>query len=145
MSDKPKWILRPPNEGDVGFIFNSWLKSYRDAPFVSGIPNTIYYREMHLAIEKVLARANVVIACDPGEPELIFGWGVGEGAKDGTLLLHYLYVKHALRKFGIAKSLEEEFKKLPHTGVAYTCRTPPLFEAIRRRPLYVYTPFGFWS
>jgi GNAT superfamily N-acetyltransferase len=120
------------------------LKSFRDAPFVAGIPNSIYYREMHLAIEKVLARANVVVACDPAEPALIFGWGVGESAKDGTLFLHFLYVKHALRKFGIAKALEEELKKLPHTQVAYTCRTPPVFEAIRRRPQYVYQPFGFW-
>jgi hypothetical protein len=145
MSDKPKWVLRAPEPGDISFIFNSWLKSYRDAPFVSGIPNTIYYSELHKIIEKVLTRANVVIAADPGEPGLIFGWGVGEVAKDGTLLLQYLYTKHALRKFGIAKSIEEEFKKLPHTAVSYSCRTPPLFEAIRRRASYIYNPFAFWS
>jgi hypothetical protein len=99
---------------------------------------------MHAIVESLLKRSNIVIACDPAEPDLIYGWGVGEVDKD-VLILHFFYCKHALRGFGVAKAMEAELLKLPHTSVRYSTRTPPVFKAISRRQDYTYDPFTFWG
>lgn len=144
MSEKPRIHLRPPEAGDLPFIFNSFLKSYRDSSAVSGIPNSIYYKEMHAIVERMLTRSNVVIVCDPGEPGIVFGYGVAEVVKD-DLILHWLYVKHSFRNFGLAKEIERELLKLPHTAVKYSCRTGSTGPLLKKRPTYIYDPFSLWS
>lgn len=101
------FTIRAATMDDVSFIFNSWLKSYRDAPAVRSVPNTIYYAEHHATIEKIFASAGLVllIACAVEEPSQIFGYAVGERKVD-CLAIHWIYCKFPFRKFGIGKSLE---------------------------------------
>jgi len=101
------WRLRAPKTGDIGFVFNAFLKSFRDAPVNKGMTHTVYYREMHAVIERALLRPSIriVIACDPSEEDMIYGFGIGE-VIDSTLCLHYIYVKHSFRQFGIGRALE---------------------------------------
>lgn len=143
MTDKPRWTLRSPEADDIAFICNSFLKSYRSASSVSGVPNTLYYPAMHAIVTHLLTKSNVVIACDPSESTVIFGYAIGEVVKD-DLILHWVYTKHALRNFGIAKALETELLKLPHKAVQYSCRTPAIFSVIKNRPKYVFNPFALW-
>jgi GNAT superfamily N-acetyltransferase len=105
MSPAPqKWLLREARESDLPFVFNSWLKAYRDAGAVRGVPNTAYYNGQHDVIDEILHTAGVtcIIACDPKDTDQIFGWAVLV-KEDKTV--HMVYVKQPFRLFGIAKAL----------------------------------------
>ena len=101
-----KVSIREYERGDVPFIFNSWLKSYRGSPVVRSVPNTIYYAEHHEVISGILASANLElwVACDEGNPNTILGYVVGESREDCTLI-HWVYAKQPVRMQGLAKTL----------------------------------------
>lgn len=122
MSDAPLFHVRPPHAADLPFCFSSWLKSYRDSPYTSGIPNTIYYAAHHAVIENILKTASVVIACSPTDADQIFGYAIGRGFPGG-LALDWVYVKNPLRGFGIAKALLSLLTQT-HPGVLHATHRP---------------------
>lgn len=85
---------------DHNFILSTWLKSYRDANFCKGVPSEIYYKEHGRIVEWLLANHSTLIAVDPEAPNVIWGWVNGT-----SKTLNYVYVKHAFRKMGVAKTL----------------------------------------
>jgi len=93
-----KFEIRNADNGDINFIVNSWLKSYRaSCPLVSDL---VYFDYQKRLIMKIFETATVTLAIDPDDPAHIFGYIVHEGS-----VIHYCYVKHSLRRFGIARAL----------------------------------------
>ena len=114
--------LRLANEEDVPFIFSSWLKSYRNSYFAKNITNTVYYAEHHKLLEKVIKSNKVVVACNPDETTQIYGW-ICAGYTDNIFTLHYVYVKHPFRGFGVGKTLLNAFEHDPSFAAVYTHNT----------------------
>lgn len=140
---KPLWVLRPLTAEDIPFVFNSWLKSYRESPQVVGIPNTIFYDKFHKVIEEIIPKSVTIVAHDPEDPKLIYGYIVVEyTGKD--LVFHWAYVKHPFRGFGLGKALEQEILTISHDKVVYTSRTRTTDSLMRSRN-YLYDPFILWS
>jgi GNAT superfamily N-acetyltransferase len=102
--------VRAPNVKDIDFITNSWLESFRDGYFVSTVPNRVYYNQHHKIMEKLLPRSVVLVACNEKDPDHLYGWICAE-VMDQHLILHYVYVKDSLRRFGIAKKLIQYLMK----------------------------------
>lgn len=112
--------IRLATSDDVSFIFNSWLKSFRDTGYLArAISNIIYFENHHKLLEKVLQRATCYIACDSRYPDQIAGYVVAENI-DNVFVLHYIYVKHNFRKTGIAREL---FNSFNHDLSATSCCT----------------------
>lgn len=139
------WHLRAPETEDLNFIRNSWLKSYRDNPAVTCVSTTVYYQRMHAILDNLIAHPDTrcVIACDPGMPGQIFGYGVGE-VQGSDLYIHWVYTKHPFRNFGLGKALEAELKKQPHAQVKYSTRTK-ITDKLNISRNYTYDPFVLWS
>jgi hypothetical protein len=100
--------IRKPLEGDIGFIFSTWLKSYRhDSPLTWPIRQDVFFDQHEQLVKRLFQRPNVMIAvsCDESDPALIFGYLVIE--KPNTV--HFCYVKKSLRRYGIMAKLLEEF------------------------------------
>ena len=90
-------------EKDGNFIYHSWGNSYREAALGAwgDIPKATYYKRVRLRIDTLLKRgAELKIACDPDNQDIILGWMCAESP-----VLHYVYVKEAYRKQGIALTL----------------------------------------
>lgn len=140
MGSQSNVIIRPGVVEDIRFIFNSWLKSYRDANAVAGVPNTLYFKGQHEVVERILARPGllVLVACTPEDEKQILGYVVASETKAGTVL-HWLYVKHPFRGFGIARELE---KRAVHSSssVQYSHRTKYVDGIVKRRG-YIFNPF----
>lgn len=88
---------------DEGLVYHSWSNSYREAVQHrwGDIPLYSYYKRMRASIDALLARgAEVKIACDPDDQNLIMGWACAEPPA-----LHYVYVKEVYRRQGIGASL----------------------------------------
>lgn len=136
------FALRPPESADVPFLYNSWLKSYRDSPTVAGIPNTLYYTGQHALIERLLRDCEVVIACSKEDPGQILGYGIGETGL-GTATVHWIYVKHPFRGFGIGRALYQDLVG-DQANVYFTHRPKNGERLLRGRPV-TYNPYLLMS
>ena len=99
--------LRPCSDIDTPFIFSSWLRSYASSAY--GGDN--YYKRHHQVIEQLMARPGVrMLAATPKEdPQTIIGWSAQEDS-----VLHYVYVKEAFRRMGVATLLVGEYDTITH-------------------------------
>lgn len=134
-------LIRSGQPADFSLIYNSWLKSFRDSPYTKGIPNTYYFAGHHQMIERVLPLSLVKVACDRAKPTEIFGYAVAQSFPEG-LGLHWVYVKHAFRGYGIAKLLEAELLK-EDVIKFYTHRVKNMEGLLKDRD-YIYNPYLFY-
>jgi hypothetical protein len=97
--------LRSPTDADISFVYNSWLKSYRKSDFAKAQCNSVYFSGFKQIVTEVLERSNVIVACDPNDSDLVFGYIVYEQLDSGPLCIHYVYTKFTYRKFGLGTKL----------------------------------------
>jgi GNAT superfamily N-acetyltransferase len=133
-------LIRKAIEPDVAFIFNSWLRSYRDSYFAKGIAATVYFTEHHKVIEQLLKTCTVYIACDSTDTSNIFGYICAEEI-DGIFVIHYTYVKETYRKLGVSKMLVKYFGvELGEKASIYTHKTK-IGNAIAEKKHCIYSPY----
>lgn len=118
----PSVRIRKANQEDVGFIFNSWLKSFKSSFWAKNITNTIYYAEHHKILERLLKSNETYVACDQSDPSQIFGY-INAGKVEGILCVNYIYVKQPFRNLGIGKVLLNCFEHNPDTAAVFTHAT----------------------
>lgn len=106
MLDKKDLVaIRGPQADDVNFIYASWLRGlYYGNTFFGEIPKDIFMSKYHKALEGILLRATVRVACLKEDPEVILGYSVSRTTEAGETL-DWLFVKSAWRRIGIGKSL----------------------------------------
>jgi GNAT superfamily N-acetyltransferase len=114
--------LRAATANDVSFIFNSWLKSYRNSLATKLIANEVYFNEHHKIIERLVKSCKVIVACSDKDPNQLYGYIVA-GEQEGCFVLHYIYIKHSFRNMGIAKLLLNSFSHDPAIAAVYTHHT----------------------
>lgn len=140
----PVLLRRADPKSDIPFVTNSWLKSYRDAFAVAGIPNRLYYYYHHKVLEHLLPRSVVVVACSEDDSDQILGWIAAEMLENQVLVIHYCYVKSTFRGLGIASMLVDTLlKSEAPSAVMYTHRTKSS-SAIERTKEWVYHPYLVW-
>lgn len=119
-------MFREVTQSDLPFLVNSHLKSYRaSAPLLS---DEVFYREQKRLFLSLINEGRTTIACDAEDPQHILAWAVL--SHDGTAL-HYVYVKHALRGFGLARELVGDARTVTHltsTGIKVLASHPGRFE-----------------
>lgn len=109
-------VFRNAKPEDLPLIYSSWLKSYRDSDFARSMTDTVYFKGHRQVLEGLVARCMNFVACDAEDPDHIYGWICASKNADGSVTLHYVYVKHAFRGMGIGKRLFE----LVDTGKPFT-------------------------
>lgn len=98
-------LVRPVKATDLNFVFDSWMKSWRESKWAGTIPNHLYYETQRTLIEDLIARgAKIYIAYPENREEVILGWACSE-EKDGAAVVHYLYVKDPFLGLGIQERL----------------------------------------
>jgi len=107
-STKIPFDIRSPDVEDLNFILDTWLKSYRQhsktfKSFISSKDYTDGYRKVILTL---LQHSTVHIAHSIDDKNQIYGYAVSNKG-----VVHYVYVKSPFRRFGIAKTLCNEFSK----------------------------------
>lgn len=110
--------LRPARVGDLPFVFNSWLESYKAYPLALGVPKAKYFADQHALITELLRRGECLMAVNPADDTHLLGYVVHEPARR---VVHYVYVKHPLRREGIARHL---LSAIHAEGCTYTHHTP---------------------
>lgn len=118
--NKLDFAFRQTKEGDLNFILNSWLTSYRLSPYTKRIDKHTYYEFHQEKLKQLLDRKpNILIACAPDFHDQIFGYIVYEFEPD---VIHYIHVKKTYRKLGIADAMLKvlDIEKRPHLYTHFT-------------------------
>lgn len=124
--------IRKAGRADIPFITSSWLESFRNAPMVRGVPNSIYYHYHHKILEEVLPRSVVLMACNAEDTDQLVGFICAE-VFEKSLVVHYVYVKQAFRRLEVAKRMLQTLidSEKPEL-IQYTAKTPSIFEFERK-------------
>lgn len=116
-------LFRGALAGDIPFILDSWMSSYRQSYHVRGVEGPVYYREQRRVCETLLLRASTLVACDPESPSTIWGWAVAEEV-DESLVLHFVYVRGGFQDLGIGSHLVATFLRASNAvSLVYTHQT----------------------
>lgn len=120
------WSIREytPDSDDEKFVYDYWLKSFRDSPWAGNIPNNQYAAVMSDGIRQLLARgAKLHLAVNTDNSDQFLGFICHEQTARGDRVLHYVCVKDILRGNGIAKALLAQAGIDPKKRFYYTYRT----------------------
>ena len=131
--------IRNATEADVPFIFNSWLKSYRNANAVKSISNPVYFEFQHKAIEKLLQRSQVYILCSATDATQVYGYIVAEEIEN-IPVLHFCYIKYAFRGMNLCSLLMQHAKLDKNVGGFYTHETHAILKVLGNSK-FVYNPY----
>lgn len=108
------WLLRAAEAGDRGYIMSTWRKTARThLRWLRDVPDSVYDDRRHgyvRHVEAILDRcdsaaekaARAIVACDPENPEILYGYAVAEGEA-----IHMVYVRGAFRRQGVARGMLE--------------------------------------
>lgn len=93
--------IRPGVAEDGAFLFATWLRGlYHGNDWFGLIDKDAYFAYYHIVISKILDKSEVLVACLADEPDVVLGYAVYRDH-----VLHWVHVKKAWRKMGIAKML----------------------------------------
>ena len=104
----PPVAIRPVEAAAVPLIESSWKRSYRR--HLAEVSTSVYYDEMNRLVPALLARSTVLVACDPADPDQVYGYAVVEvdtRHAPPRAIVHYVYVKSPFRRLGVGMRLIE--------------------------------------
>jgi hypothetical protein len=140
----PELTLREGLDEESNFILNSWLMSYKHvrcgtyderlaasgAMFAGrAMDSGRYFKGQQALVSALAARSRVLSVCDAQDPSFVVGWACGalQGPSEASqeLVVHYVYVKHAYRKHGVALELLKGLGWKPGMTILATHWTKP--------------------
>lgn len=105
---------------EVELVLDSVAKSYRSSPWAGVVPNHMWFPVCRAAVTGLLERgARVTVARAAGR---VLGYVLHE-EKDGSPVVHMVYVKDWARREGLAKELLARAGCVRGARVFYTFRT----------------------
>lgn len=133
--------LRPALDADRAFVFSSWMRSYRKSEAAKGVPGPSYYPQQQATIERLLRRCNVVIACQPELESEVLGYLIFEPL-GAALVVQYVYVKHLLRRMGLATHMVEGVSRAAAAShVVFAAQTDTRSKRLMRRLGASFNPY----
>ena len=105
-----KWSLRIARPEDRNFIAASWYENYFKGGECLVRARADYNDAVAPIIDQLIIAATAHVAFAPAYPDEILGYIVFHGTT-----LHFVYVRHAFRRWGIMKSLMQPFAFSHHT------------------------------
>lgn len=125
--------IRPATEDDRAFIMATWLRGlYYGHDFYGSIAKSVFFKEYQQILSSLLDKklVKVDVACLSEDETCILGYAVYEPLQ----ALHYVFVKEAWRRQGLAKRLVPE-------GPLDVTHLTKLGDRIRRKEGLLFNPF----
>lgn len=100
---------------DIDYITAAWLQAYKQSPEqdMPGFVAREYYHYTHKKLDQIIPRASAKGSCymchENGYPDEFRGFLVAEAFEDFPPVVHWLQVKKAHKRQGVATALLEQF------------------------------------
>lgn len=132
--------FRPAHDADRTFIVSNWSSCFKKSHSAGIIHTDDWASVMHAQLERVLDRpgSRALIAFEKSEPDFFYGFIAGDTSEE-TPVVHYVYVKEAYRRSGIARGLFDAFGVDPSQYFVYVCR-PVMVHLTSKVPLARFNP-----
>lgn len=129
-------------EREKPLLYNAWLKSYGKSSEARRMSSKVYFQNYTKIIDGILEDCYVAFALNPDDLDQILGFVAFSYDEDINLtVIHYVYVKEAFRKLGLAKKLMEQIQpKLGDEPMICTFANH-IFDELREKYLLAYDPF----
>lgn len=133
---------RAAQTSDFNFIINSWLKSYRNTPLITDVPNSIFFKNHAELIHNILAKATTIVITAPDDDQHLFGYLVYE-VKDGALTLHFVYTKLVYRNLKLIKTIVEQLKSQLQlaTDIIFCTHLPKSYQSLKGKKEIIFNPY----
>lgn len=96
-------FIRNMQESDLPLVYATWLKGQRNGnSWFKSIDQDIYFSGYKKVVEGRIASSECKVSCLETDPDVVLGYSI---YSPDHKVLHWVYVKKAWRKMGIAKSL----------------------------------------
>lgn len=134
-------IVRDATLEDRNFIFKSVLHHYRNgSPHTQHISDQVFFDNHSYLVSKVMKIPGNVIkmAALSDDPDVVFGFAWGNVQPE---TLHYVYVKRAFRRMGIAACLVRAIFDEDVDEIFYTHHTRDMGFIAHRTDRFVFNPY----
>ncbi len=98
--------VRLATSEDLDYIYKTWLNNARsNTPAYKGIHGPVFFDGHRRVIGRLLEAHHAVVACNDSDSTHLIGFCCAARYPDGTAVAHYIYVKKAMRHFGVARDM----------------------------------------
>jgi hypothetical protein len=146
-------------DDDLSLIYSTWAKQINESylPIKPKTSKYLYVKAQRRAAENLIKTSKTLLYVDPESQSVIHGYLIYEDSlpneKDSIIdglklsdrkVIHFLYVKGAFRKAGIANKLCESAQLDPSKCV-FTCWTNESDLLWKKFPGSIYVPLGVFD
>jgi GNAT superfamily N-acetyltransferase len=104
VTEKLPILLREGDSADFAHVVTTWIASYASSDFGRTMKHSTYIQNHKPIAQDCVEQGQIMIACNNQDLDYIYGYTVYERLKDLSII-HYVHVKPAFRRFGIATML----------------------------------------
>lgn len=114
--------FRTPGPDDLAFVFDAWVESFRMSHAAGIIPMDMYrdlYREV---VRRLMIQSVTLVAYNDQKPVQLLGF-ITFDREAAEPIIHYSFVKHFMRRNGLATALCAEAGIDPKEPFVYTFKS----------------------
>lgn len=120
------WTFRPAAPGDLPFIYDYWLNSFRDSKWAGVVTNDQYRAIYTRTLQDLFKRGmKVLLAVSVDDPDTLVGFMAYEVRPSGEYVIHYCYLKDYMRGQGLVKEFLTEIGCPAHFCYTFRTRSAP--------------------
>lgn len=110
--------LRDGRPEDLPLIIRTWVSCNRRSPASWGVPTPVYLTGQRALVLRILGVSCAIVAVDPDDDAHVYGYVVWQAPS----VVHYLFVKEAYRRVGLASTLLAAARRQlePADGFSFT-------------------------
>lgn len=97
-------MIRPMQPGDLGWVAQTWQRTYRKSPAAKLVSGGVYSSEQSWLIDELLKRSTVIIHAAEGDPDTGLAW-VCYDMTARIPVAHYAFCVSELRRTGLVRNL----------------------------------------
>lgn len=133
-----KISIRTAEKKDISFITATWMRALWHSGMYKHIKKSIFMTEHHDAIQKRMRALECVVACNPDDPYVIYGYLVFSRPN----VIHFAYTKGSFRNMGISRELIR--KSIESDEIIYTHQTDYSREIAKDKQI-TFNPYKFYE
>jgi hypothetical protein len=111
-------LARDCLEEDMDMVVDGWATSYADSHAAGVIPPDLHHKVYRPIISRAIKRSKARVLYNVQHPGQNFGFLCAEFGEDYPIV-HYIYLKHFLRRQGLARYLLEDMGVNPKKPFVY--------------------------
>lgn len=101
-----QYVIADATPDDLGFVGDSWRRSYRESPGTYNWPQAAYDAWIGVRLAELLPRCRVTVARPEDWAEGVLAWVASE-RRPGAYVLHWAFCKGPFRRSGLVSALVE--------------------------------------